>query len=371
MSGAEGQTSVRADVEAAIAKLSTPAPDAGTNDVDVNVAGPGADENVDTSLPEETPTERADRERDEAGRFAKKKAEKPAEPDPDATDPGLPPVDPNAPVVVQTKAPASLKPGIKAKWAEIPEDVRQEFIRLESTQQKGMQKVAEDANFGRALRDVVSPHEATFRAMGVNAPQAVDALLRADYKLRTAHPVEKAQYLMQLAKSYGADMSAFQAPVDGQNPQQSPQLDPATSAMWSELQALKQASQQQQTERERYEANKAQSEIEAFANDPANEFFEDVRGDMAILINSGRAKTLPEAYEMAKYANPEVRQAVLEREFADREAKRRAEQAKAVDAKKAAGVSVRGSGPANVTAAPKDESVRDTITRVMSGAGRI
>ncbi len=368
MSGAEGQTSVRADVEAAIAKLSTPAPDA-SNDVDVNVAGPDVDTNVDTVEVTETPAQTSARERDEAGRFAKK-AEKPAEPDPDATDPGQTPVDPAA--VAPAKPPASLKPGIKAKWAVIPEDVRQEFIRLESTQQKGMQKVATDANFGNAMREVVGPHEATFKALGVTPPQAVDALLKADYRLRTAHPREKAQYILQLAQNYGADMSVFQAaPVDGENRPQQTQLDPAVSAMWNELQQLKQQSQQQQTERERYEASKAQSEIDAFANDPNNVFFEDLKGDMAILISSGRAKTLQEAYDMAKYANPDVRQTVLEREFADRETKRRADQAKAVDAKKAAGVSVRGTGPANVTAADKDESVRDTITRVMSSGGRI
>lgn len=361
--GAETQTSLGEDIRAAVSKLSTDEP--------VVIDAPV----VETQEVTETPEAKAARERDEQGRFAPKKEAKAVDPaaEPESADANQQnPATENQAPAAALKAPAALKPAIKAKWAELSPEVQQEFVRLESTQQKGMQKIAEDARFGQTLREVVSPHEATFKALGIDAPRAVDALLKADYTLRTAHPREKAQYLLQLAKNYGADMSVFQpAPVDGQTPAQQPQVDPAVAAMWNRLQQIEQSQHQQQTERERIETEQASSSIEAFRNDPKNEFFEDVREDMAILINSGRAKTLQEAYDMATYANPETRQAVLDRQFAEREAKRKADQAKAVETKRAAGVSVRSSGPAQIVQAGKDESVRETLLRVSAGGGRI
>lgn len=359
--GAETQTSLGEDIRAAVSKLSTDEPVV-TNDAPV----------VETPEVTETPEAKAARERDEKGRFAQKKPDEPAaEPESADANQQNPATENQAPAAA-LKAPAALKPAIKAKWAELSTEVQQEFVRLESTQQKGMQKIAEDARFGQTLREVVSPHEATFKALGIDAPRAVDALLKADYTLRTAHPAQKAQFLLQLAKQYGADMSVFQPQAaDGQTPQQPAQTDPAVVALWNRLQQIEQSQHQQQTERERIETEQAQSSIVAFANDPKNEFFEDVREDMAILINSGRAKTLQEAYDMATYANPDTRQAVLDRQFAERDAKRKADQAKAVETKRAAGVSVRSSGPAQVAAATKDETVGETVRRVMASGGRI
>jgi hypothetical protein len=54
--------------------------------------------------------------------------------------------------------------------------------------------------------------------------------------------------------------------------------------------------------------------LETFSNDPKNEFYLDVRMDMATLLESGRAKDLKDAYDKAVWANPETRQVMLERQ---------------------------------------------------------
>jgi predicted metal-dependent phosphoesterase TrpH len=58
--------------------------------------------------------------------------------------------------------------------------------------------------------------------------------------------------------------------------------------------------------------------FQQFSEDPKNEFFEDVREDMADIIemaaNRGRVLTLPQAYEQACKLHPEVSKIISQRE---------------------------------------------------------
>ncbi len=49
------------------------------------------------------------------------------------------------------------------------------------------------------------------------------------------------------------------------------------------------------------------SQIDAFQNDPANLYFENVRDDMAVLLHNGKASDLKEAYDMACWMRPDIR----------------------------------------------------------------
>jgi hypothetical protein len=58
------------------------------------------------------------------------------------------------------------------------------------------------------------------------------------------------------------------------------------------------------------------SQIEQFANDPANKHFERVAGLMASLIQTDASLTLKDAYDRACYADPQVRAELLQEQRA-------------------------------------------------------
>jgi hypothetical protein len=113
-------------------------------------------------------------------------------------------------------------------------------------------------------------------------------------------------------------------------------------------------------------SRQAQSFIDQFAaetdasGNPAHPHFETVRSVMGSLISSGNATDLKSAYDMAVYANPELRQEELKRVAASQsQAKVKTEAVQ--KAKKAQRSKVRGSATPAAQALPANASIRDTI----------
>lgn len=294
-----------------------------------------------------------DRPRDESGKFAKaEKQEAPVE----AKEP-VPTPEP-APV---RKAPSSWKPAaqeafLKADRGEqlTPEEIRlltQEAERREGDFLKGVGEFKSHADRARAYDAAIEPFKGHLQALGVDAPTAITALMRADYTLRTADPATKAQYFAQLAQQYGIDLGQVQQP---------PQVDPQTQFLMSRLQELQQKQQMWENQIQQQEHAKAMDVIQSMASDSVNfPHFEAVRGDMADLLETGKAKSEKEAYDMAVWMRPDIRQSLLDQQRAD--AQRKAmEQAQAQRAK-AASVSVKGSSPASGGGQPLKGSLRDVI----------
>ena len=92
--------------------------------------------------------------------------------------------------------------------------------------------------------------------------------------------------------------------------------------------------------------------------------FEAVREDMAALLQAGRAKDLKDAYDMAVYANPQTRQALLEQQR--QEALKQAQSAAIAARAKSAAVSVRGSSPASGSASAPT-SLRAALEAAFNG----
>ncbi len=60
-----------------------------------------------------------------------------------------------------------------------------------------------------AFHGVISPYQAHIASKGVSPPQAVQALLAAEYQLSTGSPEQKAKILAQLAKDYGVEVDSL------------------------------------------------------------------------------------------------------------------------------------------------------------------
>jgi hypothetical protein len=85
--------------------------------------------------------------------------------------------------------------------------------------------------------------------------------------------------------------------------------------------------------RTEFQQREIESQIGQFAANPANRFFDNVRQDMSILVQAGKAADLQTAYEAACWLNPEIRAILLEESKAGQN---RAATATAVRAQKAA-----------------------------------
>lgn len=294
-----------------------------TDDISQTESVVNTPEPVTEDKPLETSAEQ--RARDEAGRFAaKEKAPEPVEPKP-------------------IKAPSSWKPAaqeayLKAERGEAltPEEVRiltNEANRRESDFHRGVEEFKTHAQKARAYEQVIAPYQQTFQQLGVDAPTAIGALLKADHTLRYGDPATKAQYFQQLAQQYGVNLEQIQNP---------PQYDPQTQYLMQQLNELRQTQAQWHNSIQQQEQTRANQELAQFSQ-AGNAHFDAVRGDMADLLETGKATSLQDAYEKAVWMNPDIRQSLIEQQRSEAQKKAMAE-AQNLRAKTAA-VSVKGSSP--------------------------
>jgi hypothetical protein len=90
-----------------------------------------------------------------------------------------------------------------------------------------------------------------------------------------------------------------------------PQANNGVSALQREIEFLRQnqvnPQQIKQQLQEEMESDRIQSEIQAFAANPANKHFDEVKTIMGTLIRDGKAKGLQEAYDSAIWSVPSIR----------------------------------------------------------------
>lgn len=291
--------------------------------------------------------------RDEAGKFTK--IEQVAAPvvtsqsaETSTVDPDVAPdVVPDVPV---KKAPSSWKPDAQAAFDALPPTVQDEVLRRETDYHKGIEGYKSHAHAAQAFEQAVAPYMQTIQSLGVDAPTAVAQLLQADHTLRYGDAATKAQYFSQLAQQYGVDLQQVV------NPQP---VDPQYAAIQQQLRAQQAELQGWKREQTQREQSVVLSEIDKFAANPANVHFNEVRDDMALLLQSGKAKDLADAYNTAVWMRGDIRQSLIEQQTAA--AKKQAIEQSQHARAKAASVSVKGSSPASGTGASVNRSLRDEL----------
>lgn len=214
------------------------------------------------------------------------------------------------------RAPASWKKEAKGEWATVPLHIRQEVHKREMEVQKVLNETAPIRQEVQQFREVVSPFMARIQSLGVTPHQAVGELLKADYLLASGSPQQKAQFIDKLLQDYNVDIAELDSAISrrlGGQPQQQPQgFDPnqISQLVQQQLQqALAPIYQQRQQEQQQVVQQAAQT-VEQMALDPKYPHFEEVRQDMADLmeINSRRGIyiSVEQAYNKAVGMNTEL-----------------------------------------------------------------
>lgn len=243
--------------------------------------------------------------------------------------------------------PKNLSPEAREAWKDVPKAVKDAFAKREQEFSDGISKYATAAQQGMQMQRSLAPFQQFFAMNGGNPPKVVGDVLATAATLQMGAPQQRAQAAANLIKQFGVDVGMLDSLLAGEAPpEQQPQQyqnDPALVRRLDELQS-------------RFEQRDQQSisdELTRFANDPENEFYMDVRDDMADLLdmaaNRGVQMTLKDAYKRACRMNESVAR-VLEARKARPDQQRRRQAAS----------SVRGA-PAGTEPMRKPETRRDAI----------
>lgn len=286
--------------------------------------------------------------RDEVGRFAPK----PKEADP---APATPPVDPP----VWERPPASWKKDYHQQWATIDPKVREYVWQREEQMRKGVEPLLTKAQFADAMNQAIEPYRETIRGLGIPEHEAVAALMKADYTLRTTtDPAARAAYFQQLAQAYGVNLGAAQ-----NAPQAAQGVDPMVWQLQNELNKVRGEVMGWKQQQEMVENQALLGEIESFSQKA--EYFEDARPAMIQLLQSGMAQTLDEAYEKAIRLDSALFERVQSAQQAEAQAKAAQNANRAAKAARAAAVSVRSATPGTNTA-PKAANRRAMLEEALA-----
>jgi hypothetical protein len=308
-------------------------------------------------------------ERDEKGRFAKNEAEAEPVETTEAVEPSEE-IPEDEPQVEDKKPPQALAAHLKAKWSDIPPEIKNEFIRLEQASSKGVAKIQEEAKVGRSLMQEIEPYKSLIASAGGTPETAVRSLLQTAAILRTGTPAQKQNAVYSIIQEYGIQM--------GQMQQSQP--DPYAEKI---AQLEKQLQEQQQTRHQQEESvllntvNQFLVEADERGN-PKYPLDENLEGEFGDEISAVRARNpnmapreiLEKAYERMSWKVPEIRQTLLERQQSETEAKRKEKTAQDVAKKQAAAVSIKGNTASG--AVTSETSLRDLIAgQVYGTSGRV
>jgi hypothetical protein len=262
-------------------------------------------------------------------------------------------------------APNSWSATARETWKDIPQPARDYIQKREQQMEQGMRKNAEQAQRASQMDQVLAPHQQYF-AMNGGPGQSIKTLLEAGSGLQMGSPIQKAQIVSNLIKQFGIDISTLDNMLVGQAPapeqQQQNDIQQAVQQAVAPYQQHMQQIQQQQQFSQQQAQQGVNTDVEAFSTDPKNEFYRDVRADMADILdmaaNRGRNMGMDEAYETACRLNPEISKII----------NARAQQESLAD-KRAAAASISGTpgGPGGRT---PPNGMRDTIMEAWNTTGR-
>jgi len=245
--------------------------------------------------------------------------------------------------------PQSWKKETHEIWDSIPDAAKDYIEKREEQMRAGLEKDRTDANLGRTMRDVMTPHAQLLKQQGVDEPTAVKYMLNAHYNLSNGTPEQRLKYFKEFAQSYGF------------NDNNGKEVDPTIQELRNEIHTIKSnlTATQQRTVNEM--RSKIESTVDAFAEEHPH--FHDLEDDIAKFITAGYE--LEDAYEKALWANPSTRQLELDRINKETSEKTLAEKKEAADkAKKAKSVNVRGRDTGKAPTAPKgtmEDTLRETF----------
>lgn len=211
----------------------------------------------------------------------------------------------------------------------------------ESEYSTGVSVFKERATRLEGIEKAIEPFMPELQRHNIPADRWIANLGQAHQTLALGTPQQKLQMFQKLAQDYGIPLGAI--------PQQGGSIDPAVAGLMEQIQQLSGQVKDVTGWREQQEQQRVTSAIEAFAKDvEKHPHFEQVKGTMAQLLESGLAPDLETAYTKAIRMDDEVWNAEQARQSQAAQAQNTSRQV--VAKAKAAAVSPRSATPSGAVA---------------------
>ena len=259
-------------------------------------------------------------------------------------------VDPVAPAPLER--PSSWKK--IEEWNALPRPIQEEIRRRESDYANGVSTYKREADYAKPLIEAIAPFQPLLQQHGIEPGQWIANLGNAHKALAMGSPQEKLGMFQKLLGEYGLKDAALAIRgADGQ---------------YQLLGQMPQAQQQQQQPQdvrklvqEALTEQYTQQEIARFGNDKEKHpHYEQVRGTMAGLLQSGLAENLEDAYEAAlRHPRHSDIYDAMQKQQREADEKTRRDQAVAQAQKaRSSAVSVRSATPSAVANAAGQKGLR-------------
>jgi len=259
--------------------------------------------------------------------------------------------------------PTSWSAAAKQEFSKLPLAVQEAVAKREMEVSSGFKQYGERVKSYEAIDNILKPLQPRLQMAGMSSQQFIGQLVAAHNALEQ----NPQQALVWLARQYGVDPAQVMNP--GADPAQQQETNPEIAALKQKIAELESGVTAQKQAAQQAAQMEAQTELQRFASDPKNEFFEQVRQDMGVLISAGKATDLADAYQKACRMNPEVFQIIQARE-ADRLQKLAREEAakQAAAARKAATTNVSGTASTPGQVPPMRQLMEATYDRLNGAA---
>lgn len=265
------------------------------------------------------------------------------------------------------KAPENWSLNDRSNWSKIPPDMQKVVTAREK---EFADFKAEAAGFEQAhdfINSLQQNYAPILAAEGVNAPQAIKGLFEKVSQLRMGSPQQKAQAVATIISDYGIDIGALDSVLVGKPVQESQQseVQRLVQEQLAPMQNMMQQQQQQVQQQVQQRTQQATDEVTQFAQ--GAEFLNDVRNDMADLLDMadkrGVSMSLQQVYDKACAIHPEISNIIAER---TRSADLMTAQT-TLAAKKAASTSLSGKQHGIPSVNTANMSIRDSIAAAWEG----
>jgi len=181
--------------------------------------------------------------------------------------------------------PESVAPAARAKWANVPHELKQEWHRIDSAHRAAVAEYQEDRKFREELRD----YEEMGKKVGISVKDAMSRYVEYDKRLNDANPLTRAKTVLELMVNSKVDPVAFAREImkneqafAGQQ-QRGPQApDPMLHQMMQKVEQISQRFEQQEMQAK---AAPLQQTVEQWALDKPD--FASLQEDIAEILQSG------------------------------------------------------------------------------------
>lgn len=297
--------------------------------------------------PQETSAERAERIRDESGRFAKSdvtdvqpKVKVPALEAPQSTETLTPQVE-------QVKPPSSWRKDQWEAFQKLEPGTAKYILEREAQMANGVSTYKQEADRAKEIFEAIAPFQQDLNTHGISPAQWVAQLGAAHQTLVRGSPEQKLQAFNKLAQQYGVPLDAL--------------LDPNIRQQFLTSRPAPPPQDVSKLVEEQFVKREAQTEIQRFAADPANVHYEVVKGHMGQLLAAGLADDLKSAYDKAVWMNPELRESEQLRTTEAAERQRKEAEAARVAKARANNVSVRSATPTGPAGGSGKKDLRSAL----------